>query len=476
MPTYYEILNIQATATTTEIEQALDGQYGKYRRLVTHHDPNVVNQANLFLQTLEKIRDTLTEAGKRSAYDAAISSSLSGNIGVPIDSHPATLGTASMEPPFAFSSVPRKLPPNHAPIQRNWVCPKCQAPNAINSQFCKKCGESLASPCPTCGQLVEKNAEFCTGCGVNIKQAHHKIELEQQLTQYRNDQELTIQKAPVLDNNLPDLKAIIVKSGGWAIVSMAAGLTYLFASSGQFPGINLTGLVVALSGNTNYLSVNPQHNWLAIGVVMVIAVVSMFLGLLNKVSPLKGFEAVIAALFFISLPKTLQSSLILFFSDSIPQSAEQATSIATGFSLAMTAFIYAILILRMLAHVKNGFEKLKLYHKRLPKVGCLGGLFSLVLLAIPGLYGLHLVMLLGGVDVDFIANKYETSLWLLNAFQFLVIGVLLWGFTLLSWRTTRSLENQFQQFTLQRVEKIEKLTRQIQTLEQAIDHINLRAS
>src|ERR1035437_4567587 len=79
MPTYYEIINVIPTAAQSEIELVLDAQYNKVRRLVTHQDPNVVNQANQALQLLEKIRTTLMDDGKRSAYDAAIG--ISSNLG-----------------------------------------------------------------------------------------------------------------------------------------------------------------------------------------------------------------------------------------------------------------------------------------------------------------------------------------------------------------------------------------------------------
>ncbi len=45
MPTYYEVLQISSTATLAEIEAACEAQYKHWRRLVTHHDPQVVHKA-----------------------------------------------------------------------------------------------------------------------------------------------------------------------------------------------------------------------------------------------------------------------------------------------------------------------------------------------------------------------------------------------------------------------------------------------
>lgn len=71
MPTYYEILKLPPTATQAEIESKADAQYNQWRRLVTHHDPNVVDEANRALRTLELVRNTLGNSVERSEYDAS---------------------------------------------------------------------------------------------------------------------------------------------------------------------------------------------------------------------------------------------------------------------------------------------------------------------------------------------------------------------------------------------------------------------
>lgn len=469
MPNYYEILNIQPGATRTEIEQSLDAQYNKLRQLVTHHDPNIVNRANFGLQTLEKIRSVLIDDGKRSAYDAAISN----NMGGPADPTSNSLLTNSltvhpMRGTSPSQSAPRYLPQTQASAQRIWACPKCQSPNAVNSQFCKKCGESLASLCPSCNSLVEKNSQFCANCGVNVAQAQRKKELDDELRKYQVDLNIATKNVPVSDGNLPDLKNNVVSSGAWAIVAFIAGLVYSFAIPGHFPGLNLTGLVLAISGDTSYLPVSMKDSMLSgIGIVTV-AVITLFLALVTKVSPVKGLGAAIAALLFMTLPYTVQSTLIM---------AGVLESIATGIAAIVTTFAFVVLSIRLMFHAKNGFQKLKPYYSWLPGLGCFGELFTLLLIASPILLSLYLVILAvsGKEMVLMMVNNSGFYFWLTNAIQFFIVAIALAGTTLLSWRTFQSIETRHLQAVMQRSEKIKKLTQRIQILEQAVNKIDLRS-
>ena len=178
MPTYYEILKIQSTATITEIETALDEQYNQWRRLVTHHDPNVVNQANQALQTLEMIRATLIDLEKRSVYDAAIG--VNGPVGGLAD--PETLLRASV-PPIRLASTQRtdQVPPTAANARLDgWVCAQCQTTNPIKTRFCSKCGQQLGLDCPNCGKLTKASDAYCMECGVNIEEFEHKRNAEEE--------------------------------------------------------------------------------------------------------------------------------------------------------------------------------------------------------------------------------------------------------------------------------------------------------
>ena len=169
-PTYYEILKVQPIASVSEIEAAYEAQYNQWRRLVTHHDPSVVNQANQALDMLQRIRVTLTDIAKRAGYDEAIG--ISGPIGGLAD--PEVL-SRTLTPP---SPIPRKrsdtLAQSPATSEQRvdaWTCPRCHTANLVRTRFCKNCGQSLGRTCPNCDQLIEVAAKFCTECGADDRVA-----------------------------------------------------------------------------------------------------------------------------------------------------------------------------------------------------------------------------------------------------------------------------------------------------------------
>ena len=173
MSNYYESLHIQPTATDAEITNAIDQQYEQWRRLVTHHDPEVVNQANQQIQLLEKMRGTLTDPAKRAVYDDAI--------GV----RGATAGlvdpNAVLNSPRLVMTPPPPQSPNASPpppgtgvttgAVNAWVCPKCAVANGIGTRFCKNCGNALGRECPNCAKTIESVAKFCPECGVDVAKA-----------------------------------------------------------------------------------------------------------------------------------------------------------------------------------------------------------------------------------------------------------------------------------------------------------------
>lgn len=167
MPTYYEILKIQPTATQQEVESAVDTQYNRCRRLVTHHDPIVVEQATEALRTLELIRNTLGNEIERSKYNSSL------NVGGLADPEKHLRGVAPSPlamGPFAESPQQKMQPQMQvAQIERvdAWVCAKCKMANAIGENFCTKCGNQIADACPKCKALTELSKPFCSKCGAD---------------------------------------------------------------------------------------------------------------------------------------------------------------------------------------------------------------------------------------------------------------------------------------------------------------------
>ncbi len=199
MSTYYELLKLDNTASQEEIEAKLDDQYTKWRSLVTHHDPDVVTQANQALQLLEEMRVVLLDPGKRADYDAGIASQQVGVAGLAdpemiLAANP--MGAGGMAPPRQ-----RQVQQPEPVIERTdaWICPNCNKANVIGTQFCAKCGNRIALECPSCGSLEELSKKFCSHCGVDKEKSFMENQKSQirdleQRIQYKN-QELSEAKS-----------------------------------------------------------------------------------------------------------------------------------------------------------------------------------------------------------------------------------------------------------------------------------------
>ncbi len=183
MPNYYEMLNIDHTATVQEIQVAIDEKYDQCRRLVTHHDPNMVNQANMALQSLEKIRETLLNQDRKSIYDEALG--VSGNVVSGLMDPSMAGASPSVGMPVRVGvpvprTLPAHMPTGSAPLD-GWHCSKCNSISQIGSLFCKSCGSEIGQSCPKCRTSFEKTAQFCPSCGVNPQQhieEQEKLRLE----------------------------------------------------------------------------------------------------------------------------------------------------------------------------------------------------------------------------------------------------------------------------------------------------------
>ena len=178
MPNYYEILCVAPSASEIEIQAAYDTQYNQWRRLVTHHNPNVVNQANQALQTLEKIKATLTDPSRRAAYNEGIG--VAGPVGGLAD--PAALLRTLASPPAP--TLPPANPAVTAPAVSNglWTCYKCSTENSPQTKFCLKCAAQLVRTCPECrGETSLVATSVCGRCGYSYETANRRQEIRQQI-------------------------------------------------------------------------------------------------------------------------------------------------------------------------------------------------------------------------------------------------------------------------------------------------------
>ena len=184
MPNYYEMLQVTPTSTTAEIETAYETQYNQWRRLVTHHDPNVVNQANQALQTLETIHATLTDPAKRAGYDAGLG--LGGATGGLAD--PSAMLQAlqrSPTPPAPMTPAPPTTAQATAAPATTvglWLCGKCGTDNPAQTKFCFKCGNQLVRQCPECHKETSLIATgMCGECGYSYEAATHRMQTRTEL-------------------------------------------------------------------------------------------------------------------------------------------------------------------------------------------------------------------------------------------------------------------------------------------------------
>jgi hypothetical protein len=171
---YYDLLKIDNNAGHEEIEAKLDDQYTKWRGLITHHDPEVVEQAQQALVMLEEMRTILLSPDKRSAYNAAIALQKEGIGGLADPDVVLTANSTGGAPPRVRQP---KTSRQSSEFERTdaWICPdkKCQKANPVGTQFCAKCGNRIGFECPNCGELSEMVNQFCSKCGV-VKEDHFK--------------------------------------------------------------------------------------------------------------------------------------------------------------------------------------------------------------------------------------------------------------------------------------------------------------
>lgn len=248
MTNYYELLKLQPTASIPEIEAAINEQYNQWRRLVTHHDPNIVTQANQAIQLLEQIRVALTDTQRRAAYDEAIGvKGAMAGLADPqaiIQNIPAS---AVMTPPSQISRGNHPAQATGGQAAPNlWQCPKCKTENPPMSEFCFKCGTQLLRICPECdGMTSLVSTNVCGKCGYDYDVA-----------QTRQDLKKNIRAFSTTLNQLSNDVLNAEKSRNWggcsiflflAAVGVAIGGGYTFFFSYYYSGESLYG-VLFISG------------------------------------------------------------------------------------------------------------------------------------------------------------------------------------------------------------------------------------
>lgn len=189
MSNYYEMLKVQPSASSQEIEAAIEQQYNQWRRLTTHHDPNVVNQSNQALALIDKIRQTLTDPARREVYDNAIGitgQQIGGIIDPDLLLQSIPTGAPLAPPAPRAVAAPGPAAPGTVIRADVWVCPKCQHPNAVGAQFCAKCGVKVGNQCPNCDKMTELANNFCPYCGVD-KVKTYQNQRAQELKKAQND-------------------------------------------------------------------------------------------------------------------------------------------------------------------------------------------------------------------------------------------------------------------------------------------------
>lgn len=253
------MLQVQPTASPAEIEDACATMYNKWRRLVTHHDPNVVGTANQQLLSLEAVRTTLLDPNKRAGYDAALG--LNVHVGGLADPE-AVLQSAA--PAAALPPTPPPPSANAAPAAPTgtalWTCPKpgCGADNPPNTKFCFKCGTQLVRECPECGRTSSLVATgFCGECG-------YQYEIAAERRQQRADVERLKKEEEDLRRRAIDIgmeRATKGNSGGNVVVTVIFGLLALMFLV-SIEGTGFGGLMLALicGGVAVWLWVTAQNN------------------------------------------------------------------------------------------------------------------------------------------------------------------------------------------------------------------------
>jgi hypothetical protein len=231
MPNYYEILKVSSSATRTEIEEACESQYNLWRRLVTHHDPSIVNQANQSLQALETIRQTLADPDKRVIYDAAIG--VSGQVGALADPDAILhMSMPQMTPPAPHQPPIGTRP---APVAGSslWTCPQCGTDNPAQTRHCFKCGTELVRVCPECKQMTSLVATgMCGHCGYRYDVAVRHDEIRTTIQNAQHEISLLSNQVALAQTAQNNSRAVWWVAGGLVLCGLSGQNYWILAILG----------------------------------------------------------------------------------------------------------------------------------------------------------------------------------------------------------------------------------------------------
>jgi len=192
----YQFVGVPSSASSAEIDSAIFIKYNDVRRLVTHHDPAIVNQANEDLLIIEQARSTLLDPQKKAIYDSSLGADrATAGLTDPQASQNSISGFAT--PPALRSNISNKQAGEQTDA---WICPKCHTENRKNIRFCKKCGTALGIVCPKCNSVNEIDTVFCKECGVNIK------ECAEELQQSKEEKKILDQQRIIRERNLEPIR------------------------------------------------------------------------------------------------------------------------------------------------------------------------------------------------------------------------------------------------------------------------------
>lgn len=250
MTDYYTFLEIVPTADEEDIQSAIDNKYHKWRRLVTHHDHKIADEANQTLRTLEEARSVLLDSAKKQHYDQNL--------------RPAGLADPEAKPILRTPPPPSSSPgiPKTVEVAKTlepridaWVCGKCGTANKTGMVYCKQCGNQIGRECPNCSSQVEASAPFCHNCGVKFSDALNAVkedyirQIQYEIKGHLNEISTIEQKRGVLANMLSSAESNLRDYWPYLLVGYAViFLLSLIIADGAFLGtlLFLTALTVVV--------------------------------------------------------------------------------------------------------------------------------------------------------------------------------------------------------------------------------------